>query len=138
MHGKILEMHTLRKIMFYLIGVALGLLIVKALFGRRDLKCSYFPNDRVLNDIAKKDLIIPPFIDCKMECLQVDEKRLEVALAQASINFEKSDTKLDSCKTYWLSHITETDTLHLEVENCNEEATILYMETNGKNPCLCP
>ena len=131
-------MKTLRKIFFYLIGVGLGLLIVKALFGRRDLKCSYFPNDRVLNDIAKKDLIIPPFIECKQECLGVSSERIEVALAQAKINFKKSNTQLDSCKTYWLSHITASDTLHLEVENCNETATLLYLETNGKEPCLCP
>ncbi len=131
-------MNTLRKILFYLIGFGLGLLIVKALFGRRELKCSYFPNDRVLSDIAKKDLIIPPFIDCKKECLGLSTERIEVALAQASINFKKSNTQLDSCKTYWLTHITEKDTLHLEVENCGKTATILFVDTQDKNPCLCP
>lgn len=47
-------MKLLRRILWYGLGVGLGVLLVGALFSDRDLECSYFPNDRVLTELHRK------------------------------------------------------------------------------------
>lgn len=47
-------MKFLRRLLWYGIGLGLGVLLVYAVFGDREMECSYFPNDRVLTELHRK------------------------------------------------------------------------------------
>ncbi len=115
-----------KKILYYLVGVSMGILMVSFLFGGRELQCSYFPNDRVLYDLRKKDRIIPYEVLAQLKASGMDTSDISTLFSTGNVNFKKSETEKDSCKVYWI----ESDEEHkrsfsAEVQNCDSTATIL-------------
>ena len=115
-----------RKLLYYLIGVGLGVLIVIFLFGDRDFGCSYFPNDRVLSDLRKKELSIPEEVEAKMATSGLDTTDIRVMLQEGKVNFDLVERGLDSCKSYWISLEKETAKPFSALsQNCDSVVTVL-------------
>jgi hypothetical protein len=119
-------MKTWRKLLFFGIGVTLGILMVKFIFGGRDdIQCSYFPNDRVLYDLRNKDRMIPDSTFTQMQELGVDTSDISDLLLMGDVDFEKSDTKKDSCKNYWISFEPEDKpSFYAIFGNCDSTAVL--------------
>jgi len=114
-----------KKLLYYLGGVGLGVVMVMFIFGDRDIQCSYFPNDRVLYDLRKKELTIPIDVEMRMEELRLDTTDINQLLLSGKVLFGESDTQKDSCKTYWISYKPETkERFKALLQNCSNKATV--------------
>lgn len=116
-----------RRLLYYGIGVGLGVLMVKFIFGDRDdIQCTYFPNDRVLYDIRNKDHQIPDEVMSEMKKANIDTSDISDLLLMGKVDFSKSKTKLDSCKTYWIEfEPDEKPEFFVEFENCDSTVTMV-------------
>ncbi|MGB0177691.1 MAG: hypothetical protein ACPF9D_11030 [Owenweeksia sp.] len=116
-----------RKILYYLIGVSLGIFIVSFLFGNRELQCSYFPNDRVLYDLRKKDRVVPEEVLAQLKVNDMDTSDIRLLFLNGDVDFKKSKTgDEDSCHIYWIDSDKEHKRpFSAEVQNCDSTATIL-------------
>ncbi len=120
-----------KKALYYLIGVGMGSLIVIFLFGDRDIQCSYFPNDRVLNDLRKKKREIPEEVQIKMQLAGLDTADISQLLLSGKVDFEKSKTKEDSCNIYWVNAPTQEPAFSAEIMNCDSTTYILEVLIDG-------
>jgi hypothetical protein len=132
----------LRKFFYFGIGIFLGMLVVKALFGGRDIQCSYFPNDRVLNDLRQKKHEITPYAQCLMECYQFEEGFFERVFRESKVDFKNSEANIDMvCKKYALVWRQDDDlTWDILVHNCTSEVRVLALRPRGDSlkDCVCP
>jgi hypothetical protein len=74
--------------------------MVVFLFGDRDIGCSYFPNDRVLSDFRKKELVADSAVNAQLVALNIDSTEMFRMLNFGKIDFKSSSVKLESCKEY--------------------------------------
>lgn len=109
-----------RKILYYLLGVGLGVVMVYFFFGDRDIQCNYFPNDRVLYDLRKKEMGFSA--DLNME----DTTGLEFALERARVDFSRSTIEENDCNVYFLNFKEQHKTF--VIENCDSTAKLLKVE----------
>ncbi|HAD97759.1 MAG TPA: hypothetical protein DCG19_10160 [Cryomorphaceae bacterium] len=115
-----------KKILYYLIGVGLGIFMVSFLFGGRKIECSYFPNDRVLYDLRKKDRVVTDEVLAQLSGEGMDTSDISMLLTSGNVDFEKSKTKGDSCHIYWIDSDKEHKRpFSAEVRNCDSVATVL-------------
>ncbi len=114
-------MKFIHRLGFYLGGFSIGLIFLMFFLSGKKTSCAYGPNARVLKNISTKSLLIKPKIQSQLEALKIDSLTLHGALKKGNIDFSKSETKLDSCNRYTITH----DRLEIFVENCKINATIL-------------
>ena len=79
---------VLGRLKYYLIGVGLGVVAVYFMFGNRDFQCSYFPNDRVLNDLRSKEMVFSDQAACAQACLALDSNDIDHLLTAGQVDFE--------------------------------------------------
>ena len=109
-----------------MLGVGLGVLAVMFIFGDRDFACSYFPNDRVLSDLRKKELVIPTEVEQQMNTAGLDTADMSAMLTNGKVDFDQVVRGLDSCKTYWVAlEREENKSFSALFENCDSVATVL-------------
>ncbi|MCR9154211.1 MAG: hypothetical protein NXI09_08885 [Bacteroidetes bacterium] len=111
----------LKKVIYYMLGVSLGVVMVYFFFGDRDIQCSYFPNDRVLYDLRKKDFSFAE--DLQPE----DTLGLEFALERAKIDFSRSEIGDRDCNIYYLDFEEKKKTF--VIENCDSTAFLIKVES---------
>lgn len=118
-----------KKLLYYLGGVGLGTLVVMFMFSDRDFQCSYFPNDRVLYDLRKKELNISPAMEEQLREQQIDSTDLSMMLLSGRVDFHKSNTREeDTCKTYWVDYLPEKGhQFSAEWMNCDSTAYLLEL-----------
>ncbi|MCC5915840.1 MAG: hypothetical protein JJU02_00795 [Cryomorphaceae bacterium] len=131
----------IRRFFYFGIGVFLGSLVVMALFGDRDIQCSYFPNDRVLYDMRKKELVVVPYARCIMECVQFPDSNFVQILKESRVNFSQSEAQADKpCKKYLL-HWTDADKSEWDILTlkCEDTLRILSLQSVDHTlDCRCP
>lgn len=109
-----------------MLGVGLGVLAVIFIFGDRDFACSYFPNDRVLSDLRKKELVIPTEVEQQMNTAGLDTADMSVMLTNGKVDFDQVVRGLGRCKTYWVAlEREENKSFSALFENCDSVATVL-------------
>jgi hypothetical protein len=118
-------MQLWRKFLYYFIGMGLGVLMVYFIFGDRDIQCSYFPNDRVLSDLRKKDLTLSVDVQHKIDRSELDTSGLSYALDYAKVNFSASTIIENDCNVYQLELEREDNSKIFAIENCDSSATLL-------------
>ena len=108
-------MSFLYRLGYYLGGFSAGLVILFFLFNGKRTQCNYGPEARVINNLSKKNWeaktsLLPQMI--------LDSITVSTLMKNASVNFNESDTKRDSCKRYAISSSYDNKSIALEVENC--------------------
>ncbi|TVQ79016.1 MAG: hypothetical protein EA358_04150 [Flavobacteriales bacterium] len=132
----------LRRFFYFGIGVFLGSLVVMALFGDRDIQCSYFPNDRVLYDMRGKEMTVAPYVECLMECYDFPDSNYAFVFRESKVDFKNSEAKMDKvCKTYpleWKNNAKEK--WWILVNNCTDTIVVLDLKPLGEKTisCNCP
>ncbi len=97
--------------------------MVYFIFGDRDIECSYFPNDRVLSDLRKKDLVLSVDVQEKIDHSGLDTSGLSYALDYAKVNFSASTINENDCNVYQLE--LEDKSKIFAIENCDSSATLM-------------
>ena len=113
-------MTLLQRVGYYLGGFAIGLVILSFFLSGKKTSCSYGLDARTLKNIRSK----------KMDYGNsgLDSISLSGILDNADVDFSKSNTKLDSCKTYWIEGYQAKEKIALLIENCDSTAMIQKME----------
>lgn len=129
---KFLLMKIWRKLLYFGIGLSLGVLMVNFIFGgRTDIQCNYFPNDRVLYDIRNKEQFISKEIRERMQSAKIDTSDLSDLLKMGNVDFKSSARGLDSCKTYWIDFKPDNKPrFGVEYQNCDSLATMINFREN--------
>ena len=113
--------------MYYFLGLGLGIMMVYFFFGDRDIGCSYFPNDRVLSDLRKKQISLSVDLQQQMRSSAMDTSGLSLALDLGKVNFGTSTINDMNCNVYQLE--LESKNKVFAIENCDSTATILEVNS---------
>ena len=114
-------MGLIDRIGWYMIGIALGILLVLFFFGDRKIPFHYLPEARVKRNINKKKLLYSVHFKNQMHALKIDTSRVRSILKDGDIFFSKSQQRKKPCGIYYL----QKDSISLTIENCDSIATAL-------------
>nr|WP_297788051.1 DUF4258 domain-containing protein [uncultured Allomuricauda sp.] len=124
-------MAFLKRLGWYLVGLSIGLIFLvfflKKKSGGEGIDFCYFPNCRVLKDMRSKTLTFSESLPEEYR----DTLMIQAFLEDGDVDFGKSDTKSDPCKTYFISHEQNGKELELQAKNCKEEVVIEMVSGNS-------
>lgn len=117
-------MQFLKRLGYYLIGLSIGFVIyyffVQKATDGKGLQYCYMPNCRTLKNIRTKTIVYPT----NLESTKIDTVQINKLLKVGDVDFSKSDTKTDGCKTYLITN----EDLSVNVKNCDEKAYVTIIE----------
>ncbi|MGM0636499.1 MAG: hypothetical protein ACQESK_10580 [Bacteroidota bacterium] len=125
-------MKFIKRLGYYLSGFAIGLVILFFFLAGKKTSCDYGLDARVKKNIRIKDRVIAEKAQQDFKKLQIDTASISAILSNGSVNFNKSDTSSDSCKTYFISGKYQEKKLDMIFENCDSTATINRVFKTGK------
>lgn len=129
-------MNFRQRLLRYLIGVTIGLLVSLALFrDKLNLFTSWLPANKVKVRITDSYWSVSPEMTCKLECIGWSEERLKYEIPIGTVRFNESKTKQEP-KEYQLQFESSTrlESIRFAVRDSN--ATLMDMAT--LEPCDCP
>ncbi|HCP41297.1 MAG TPA: hypothetical protein DIT65_05840 [Cryomorphaceae bacterium] len=110
-------MAFLRRLLFYAIGIGLGILIVLAFFGDRDFDYAYGPQERVKKNFRKKAVdsttLVQPLIDLSRDSLYYR------AVAEGRVAFGASDPRKEPCGEYVIRFSHRSYAYKMVLQNCD-------------------
>ena len=117
-------MNLFQRILFYAGGFVAGLVILFFFLGGKKASCDYSPNARVLKNIRIKKRIVTSEALSALKRHELDTSAISQLLKKGAVDFDRSNTKLDSCRTYWVEGEIKTKVIEMHVKNCDSVATI--------------
>ncbi|WP_271767681.1 DUF4258 domain-containing protein [Aquimarina algiphila] len=117
-------MKLAQRLFYYLGGFAIGLILLFFFLGGKNASCDYGPSARVLKNIRIKKRAFSNEAINNMKTYQIDTADISLLLAKGNVDFSKSNTKLDSCRTYFIEGSIKEQNIHMLVENCDSIAKI--------------
>ncbi|MCC8360244.1 DUF4258 domain-containing protein [Salinimicrobium sediminilitoris] len=117
-------MKFIHRLGYYLGGFAIGLVILAFFLSGKKTSCAYGPDARVLKNIRLKERAYSEEAKAQMERLQIDTASITGVLRKGDIDFSRSNTDLDSCKTYMVTGNSVSGELEMLFENCDSTATL--------------
>ena len=98
-------MNFYKKIKFFSIGLFMGTFFLITILNGKKMSCNYGPESRVIKNLKQKKWILDKEI---------------IAIDNSKVIFNKSDTKKDSCKVYYLRGLLKYKKINIEAENCSK------------------
>ncbi|CAM1366786.1 conserved hypothetical protein [Tenacibaculum litopenaei] len=120
-------MHILKRIGYYLVGVALGSVAVLFFWKNKNVSFPYGPDARTLKSIRIKKRLFSEEALAVMTAKKIDTAYISAVLLNADVDFGKSKPRQKPCAEY---HITGKDSLKntsLYVIRCDSTATIQHI-----------
>ena len=118
-------MKFVHRFAYYLVGLVLGLFFVAAIFSGRDIRCNYFPNARVLNDLRNKPF---EYSDKASQILAekwVDTTDIKNTLQLGDVDFDQSNVPMEKGKLYVIDGKTvKNQQITLKIINYPEKAVL--------------
>ncbi|WP_298789560.1 DUF4258 domain-containing protein [uncultured Allomuricauda sp.] len=122
-------MAFLRRLGWYLVGLSIGIIFLvfflKKKSGENGIDFCYFPNCRVLKDMRSKPVVFSEEFNQEKDTLLIRS-----FLMDGDIDFGKSDTKSEPCKTYIISQSVEGKEMILTAKNCKDQVIAFNVATN--------
>ena len=119
-------MAFLRRLLFYIIGIGLGVLIVTAFFGERDFDYAYGPEARVKKLFRTKAIDSTTLVH---EALDLSKDSLYYqAVVIGDVLFSQSDTRKEPCGEYVLAAELEQVDYEILIENCADTVRVLQVK----------
>ncbi|WP_222984113.1 DUF4258 domain-containing protein [Flagellimonas meishanensis] len=117
-------MAFLRRLGWYLVGLSIGIVFLvfflKKKSGENGIEFCYFPNCRVLKDMRSK----PLHFGDDLPLTYHDTLLIQSFLREGNIDFGKSDTKSEPCKTYFINQNSEGGHMELVAQNCLDKVIV--------------
>lgn len=117
-----------QRLLFYGFGFVIGLLLLFFFLGGKKTSCDYGPDARVLKNIRIKERIVSEKARSQLASLQLDTASISSLLRNGDVNFSESNTKVETCKKYVIEGTYKDQNLKVNIENCEERATIINVE----------
>ena len=115
-------MALLKRIIWYLFGVGLGLVLVifilKQKNGGKGVEYCYLPNCRVLKELRSKPLELSVSLQNK------DTSGIAQALLKGDVQFRRSDVHKEPCGEYWILWNQK----ELQLANCSTAVRVLHWD----------
>ncbi len=122
-------MNFIQRLGYYGAGLAIGIVVLLFFLNGKNASCSYFPSERVLKNLRIKERIYSNEAKQSMIAQKIDTAEIRKALTTGDVDFNKSQTKLDSCKIYYVTNFLEAKKeLALTIKNCDSIVTIQKVE----------
>ncbi|WP_299179684.1 hypothetical protein [uncultured Aquimarina sp.] len=113
---------------FYFFGFIIGLFLLLFFLGGKNASCDYSPNARVLKNIRIKERVFSEDILSSMQTHNIDTADITSILTTGNVDFGKSNTKLDSCNTYFIEGQIKEKNIGLHIANCDSIARMNALE----------
>lgn len=117
-------MKLIHRIAYYMGGFAIGLVILAFFLSGKRASCDYTPDARVMKNIRQKERAYSPEVQENMRLYSIDSSDISSILYRGDVDFTRSNTELDSCKTYWITGKASEKNLELLFENCESVARL--------------
>jgi hypothetical protein len=117
-------MTLIHRIGYYLGGFSLGLILLAFFLSGKKTSCSYGLDARVIKNINTKPVVYSENAKSIIEKQSIDTIILNHVLHKGDVDFSKSDTSSEPCKTYYLNGTLDKKSIALIIKNCKEKATI--------------
>jgi len=121
-------MAFLKRLGFYLVGLSIGIVFLTLFLKKKSdetgTEFCYFPNCRTLKDIRSKPLSYSEEINKLLEEKKLDTLDIAFFLKEGEVDFGKSDTKSEPCKTYFIEGTIKDKEAVLKIRNCLEKAIL--------------
>lgn len=117
-------MKFIHRVGYYLGGFSIGLIILAFFLQGKKTSCDYGPNARTTKNIANKVKSYSKEAESIMTQYQMDTLTVSNLIRFGSVDFSKSDTKAEGCKTYFIENTYKEDTFELTVKNCDSLVTV--------------
>jgi hypothetical protein len=118
-----------RRFGFFGFGMLLGLALTFFILNKKNAQCSYFPNARVLNNMKNKPRVYAPEVMQLAATAGLDSNDWNAFFTVGQVDFGRSDTELDSCKTYYIaSELARYPQAAIWVNNCDSVVEITRLE----------
>ena len=111
-------------------GVFIGTIFLLFFLSGKKTSCDYSPTARVLKNIRNKERFYSPQSEVYMLNKNIDTSVINNVLKNGSVDFSKSNTKSKPCKFYIVTGNVENQSVELQIQNCEESATINNIEVS--------
>ncbi len=124
-------MPFLKRLGFYLIGLALGLVfltfVLKKKTAQTGTEFCYFPNCRVLKDLRSKPIVFSDSLDALIAERELDSAEIHYFLREGSIDFSKSDTRSKPCTSYLIESELKGREANMHIDNCDSIVRVMAL-----------
>jgi len=107
-------MKLINRLGFYICGFSIGLIFLAFIFKGKKTNFSYWPNDRIINDINKKKIIFSKRSIDNLLLFDIDSSEIDIILKNGKAIGRYKKSNLDSCKVYTI----KSKSFIFEFENC--------------------
>jgi Domain of unknown function (DUF4258) len=113
------------RLAYYLFGVLGGSIILFFVLNQKKARCSYFPNERVLNNLKTKPFIYSKEANAILNEKWIDTSDISNTLNYGDVDFDRSNIKVGSGKLYTIEGKTsKNQAIELVVENYENKAIL--------------
>ena len=121
-------MKFIHRLGYYLGGFAIGLIILFFFLGGKNASCDYGPNARVIKHLSGLKKEYHQSAKETMSTFDLDTIIVADIIRYGDVDFSKSDTKTEPCKTYYIDNLYKDKPIRLSVKKCDSLATITNIE----------
>ncbi len=125
-----------QRILFYCVGLILGIVAVKFIWNKKNVQFTYLPSDRIVNNIAEKDFEMLPLAACQARCFNLSEKMIEELLKERDFDGSVVDKDAKPCKQYLLEADISDVPVDFHFDNCDSTAILTHITSTEKS-CDC-
>jgi len=109
-------------------GFAIGLVFLLFFLSGKRAQCNWFPEDRVIADINKKNFVrFSPEVRELLKSRQLDTLSVQMILKYGDVDFSKSNTDTIPCNRYYINGRKELKKTALIVTNCERYVRVEKM-----------
>jgi len=113
------------RLAYYLFGFLGGSIVLFFVLNQKKTRCSYFPNDRVLNNISTKPFHYSNEASKVLGEDWIDTIDIKNTLTLGDVDFDRSNTKIGAAKLYIIEGKTTKDQkIELTIENYENKAVL--------------
>ena len=113
------------RLSYYLFGLTVGSVFLFFVLNQKHARCSYFPNDRVLNNIKSKPFQFSEVASKKLAESWIDTTDIKNTLEYGDVDFDRSNIKFSNGKLYTIiGKTTKNQPIELIIENYEEKAVL--------------
>lgn len=118
-------MKFIQRLGFYGGGFAIGIIFLVFFLTGKRTQCTWLPEDRVINDIRKKNAIrFSPEVRDMLKNREIDTLDIQLILMYGTVDFSKSNTDTIPCNFYHISGKEQLANTSLWVMNCERFARV--------------
>ncbi len=113
-----------KRILYFVIGLFIGIIFVQIIFDKKDVSFDYLPNDRVLKTLRTKQRVFDQKALSFFQQEQIDTSKIEFFLKESNVNFERSRQREKPCNFYLIESEYKKMKLGFNIKNCDTLVTI--------------